>query len=79
MKDSKIIAEKRAQGITNPLAKRLYTLKEAADYMGRSVWSIRELIWSGALPVVKTDGARKIYLDILDLNQFISRNKSVYR
>ena len=67
---------KRAQGITYPTFKRLYTLKEAAEYLGRSEWSMRELIWSGSIRVVKV--GRKIYVDIEDLNDFINRNKSFY-
>lgn len=60
------------------MLKRLYTLKEAAAYLGRSVWSMRDLIWSGLIPVVKPDGGRKIYLDISDLNTFIDQNKAIY-
>ena len=58
--------------------KRLYSLREAAEYLGRSLWSMRELIWSGSIPVVKPEGARKFFLDIEDLNNFIDRNKSTY-
>ena len=58
--------------------KRLYTLKEAAAYLGRSVWSMRDLIWSGRLPVVKESGSRKIYIDIVDLEAFVNKNKEVY-
>jgi excisionase family DNA binding protein len=53
--------------------KRLYTLKEAGEYLGRPVWSIRKLIWSGKIPVIQ-DG-RKMYLDINDLNSYIDRFK----
>jgi excisionase family DNA binding protein len=60
------------------VSKRLYTLKEAAEYLGRSEWGMRELIWAGKLPVVRTDGGRKIFLDIEDLNGFITQNKSIY-
>ncbi len=67
---------KKAQGIAYPTSKRLYTLKEAAKYLGRSEWSMRELIWSRAIPVVRV--GRKIFLDIEDLNDFIKRNKSFY-
>jgi excisionase family DNA binding protein len=62
---------------SNPLKKRLFTLKEAAQYLGRSVWGMRELIWAGKIPVVRGEG-RKIFLDIVDLNRFIEVNKSVY-
>jgi len=69
----------REHGITNPLGKRLYTLKEAARYLGRSNWSMRELIWSRKIPVVRGDGDRKIFLDIKDIDEFIDRNKSIYQ
>lgn len=62
-----------------PLAqKRLYTLKEAAHYLGRSDWAMRELVWKGLIPTVKTSGARKIYFDIIDLDAFIEKNKAFY-
>ena len=63
--------------ITNPksdkLTKRLYTINEAAIYLGRTEWSIRELIWKGELPAVKV--GRRIHLDIYDLDGFIEFNK----
>ncbi len=61
------------------LTKRLYTLKEAAKYLGRSEWGMRELIWAGKIKIVREEGGRKIFLDIHDLEQFINRNKSIYR
>lgn len=70
--------DKTEQGIRNPLAKRLYTLKESAVYLGRSEWGMRELVWKQALPVVKEEGARKIFIDINDLENFVNRNKSTY-
>lgn len=70
---------KNEQGIANPLGKRLYTLKEAAQYLGRSDWSVRELIWEGVLPIVRPEGRRKIFLDIFALVEFVDRNKSMYQ
>jgi hypothetical protein len=67
------------RGICNPMGKRLYTLKEAAAYLGRSEWGMRELVWKQALPVVKEPNGRKIFLDIVDLEDFVNRNKSMYR
>ena len=64
---------KKAQRIGNPLTKRLYDLKEASVYLGRPIFSVRTLIWNGALPVIK-DG-RKLYLDIFDLNEYVEKNK----
>ena len=55
--------------------KRLYTIPEAAAYLGRSVWSMRELYWRGRLPAVR-DG-RRIYFDIKDLDRYIESNKVV--
>jgi Helix-turn-helix domain len=67
----------KAQGIHNPPGKRLYTLKEAAVYLGRSDWGMRDLIWSRTIPVIKQPGTRKYYLDIRDLDVFIEKNKSL--
>ncbi|HUV59422.1 MAG TPA: helix-turn-helix domain-containing protein [Desulfatiglandales bacterium] len=64
---------KKAQGIYNPLTKRLFDLKEASVYLGRPVFSVRTLIWKGVLPCVK-DG-RKLYLDIHDMDAYIEINK----
>ena len=69
---------KKSQGGSTALRKRLFTLKEAAEYLGRSEWSMRELIWAGSIVVVRVEGGRKIFLDIEDLNEFINNNKSIY-
>jgi hypothetical protein len=70
---------KKAQGIGNPSFKRLYTLKEAGFYLGRSEYGVRTLIWNGDLPVIKNPGGdqngKKMWLDIKDLDLFIERNK----
>jgi excisionase family DNA binding protein len=57
-------------------AKRLYDLKEASIYLGRSVCSLRELIWAGTLPCVKV--GRRIHLDIYDMDAFIENQKISY-
>lgn len=58
----------------NQPIKRLYSIKEAAIYLGRSVWAVREMIWAGKLPYVK-DGKR-ILLDIYDMDNWIEQNKT---
>lgn len=72
----------RTQGITdthwidnpkNRPQKRLYTIAEAGLYLGRTVWSMRELIWKGELPTVRV--GRRIHLDINDLDTFIDKHK----
>ena len=68
--------DKKTHGMSNPmppLKKRLYSVSEAAQYLGRSVWSVRELIWNGTLPSVRV--GRRVHLDIVDLNRWIDRNK----
>lgn len=70
------------QGITNPkhtpknITKRLLTIKEAGEFLGRSIWSIRELIWSGSLPIVRV--GKRIHLDIYDLEKWIEQHKTRY-
>jgi excisionase family DNA binding protein len=53
--------------------KRLYNVKEAGRYLGRSPWAIRHLIWSGELPQVRQ--GRRVFVDIMDLEQFVERCK----
>ena len=67
---------KKAQGIYNPLSKRLYTLNEAAKYLGRTLWPMRELVWAGKIPIVR-DGKR-IFIDFNDLESYITKNKMTY-
>jgi len=56
--------------------KRLLSVKETGIYLGRSVVSIRELIWAGKLPCVRID--RRIHCDIYDLEKVIENHKTVY-
>ena len=69
----------KAHGIRNPLRKRLFTLKEAAEYLGRAEYGVRELVWDGAIPVVKQEKGRKWYFDLPDLEAYIERNKRIYQ
>jgi len=63
----------KAQGIYNPVRKRLLDIKDAGEYLSRSVWGIRELMYKGVLPYVKFD--RRIYFDIHDLDKVIEQYK----
>jgi predicted site-specific integrase-resolvase len=69
-----ITLNKKAQGITNP---RLLPLKDAAQWLGLTVWAMRERIWAGQIPVVQFPGGRKQYVDVQDLEAFIQKNKRV--
>lgn len=68
------------QGISNPVRqkveKRLYSIKDASVYLGRSVWSVREMIWAGKIRYIK-DG-RRIFLDIHDMEAWVERNKTQF-
>lgn len=65
--------EKKTQRISDPVRKRLFTLKEASVYLGRPVWGVRTLVWNGKLPVIQ-DG-RKYFIDIYDLDAYIENQK----
>jgi len=66
----------RTQGTSNPLPKRLYTLKEASVYLGRTLWGLREMVWAGRIPIVR-DG-KKMFIDIHDLELYIIRHKTTW-
>lgn len=72
----KVKAEKTGQRTNNPLP-RLMTLKQASDYLGLTMWALRERIWGGQLPVLQFPGGRKQYLDRNDLESFIQKNKRI--
>jgi len=68
--------KKRAQRINNPQRPRLLTLKEAAAFLGVGIWTMRDLVWSGTVPLVRF--RRRMYFDVLDLDQLIEHNKVTY-
>ena len=67
------IVSQHGQLVQGRPQKRLFSIAETAEYLGRSVWSIRELIWAGKLPSVRV--GKRIHLDIYDLDAFIEQNK----
>jgi excisionase family DNA binding protein len=54
-------------------ARRLITLAEAAELLGMSVASIRRLVWSGKLPVIRL--TRRILVDLRDVDRLIEQAK----
>jgi len=58
---------------TPQLPKRLYSEKESAKYLGRSVWAVREMRYSGKIRYIK-DGKR-VFFDVLDLDAWIEKSK----
>ena len=59
-----------------PDTKRLYSIKEVGTFLGRSTWSVREMLWAGKLPYIK-DGKR-IFVDVLDIEQWIEQSKTLF-
>jgi excisionase family DNA binding protein len=49
-----------------PASKRLFTLEEAAEYIGRSPKAVERLIQRGTIPVTKIDGKRQVDRAALD-------------
>jgi len=66
----------KAHRIKNPVSKRLYTIPQAGEYLGRSTYSVRTLIWNGQLRIVKN--GKKMWLDVMDMDAWIERNKIKY-
>jgi excisionase family DNA binding protein len=67
----------KTQGISYPpqkLNKRLYSIPEAGQYLGRTVWSVREMIYAGKIPYIR-DG-RRMLLDIHDMDSWIENNRT---
>ena len=52
---------------------RYIKLKNGPKYTDIPLYTLRELIWSGRLPFIKFGKA--IYLDRLDLDEFMLKNK----
>ena len=59
--------------MSETVSKRLYSVKEAGRYLGRSPWAIRHLIWEGHLPQVRQ--GRRVMVDVVDMDQFIAKYK----
>jgi hypothetical protein len=68
----------KAQRIGDLVRPRLLPLKKTAEYLGLTVWAMRERVWSGDIPYIRFPGGRKIYIDIHDLDDFIEKNKMVF-
>jgi excisionase family DNA binding protein len=63
--------------VTKPpgsIRRRLLSLPEAAEYLGLSPWTVRELAGKGRLPCVRI--TRKLLFDLRDLDALIDREKA---
>jgi len=52
---------------------RLCSIQEAATYLAVSDWTVRRMVWTGALPHIRR--GRRILLDLRDLDAWIDRAK----
>jgi excisionase family DNA binding protein len=52
---------------------RLFSVEEAAVYLGRSKEAVEHMIGAGKLAVVRAD--RCVFLDVRDLDHWIEANK----
>jgi excisionase family DNA binding protein len=59
------VAERIARA-PSTASKRLFTMGEAAEYIGRSPKAVERLIQRGAIPVTKIDGKRQVDREALD-------------
>ena len=63
------------EGNCNPV-KRLFTVEEASVYLGRTPWGVRELVYAGKIPFVRS--GRKMFFDLADLDAFVQKNKTQF-
>jgi hypothetical protein len=75
-KDLKVLRDGHGLSQPLPVPKRLYSLKEASIYLGRTLWGVRELVWAGKLPIVRT--GKRQFVDLRDMDRFIEQNKVTY-
>lgn len=57
--------------------KRLLGVREAAEYLGISIWTMRDRIWAGDVAYVQFPNCRKQLLDVRDLEKMIQDNKII--
>jgi excisionase family DNA binding protein len=57
------------------LLRRLVRTREAAHYLGSSMWKIRRLVQEGLLPYVSDSDSGRWLFDVKDLDAYIDANK----
>jgi len=68
---------KTSTSVIDRPSKRLLSIKEAGDYLGRSAWGMRAMVNTGKVPYVRID--TKIQFDVFDLDQLIERHRHLPR
>lgn len=59
------------------MSNKLYTLKQAAGYLSMPVSTVRSMCHNGEITYVKrqTRNGRVFYIDVVDLDSWIEKNK----
>ena len=70
----KIRKDVKAPSVPVSVEPRLLGVKAAASYMSVTVWFVRSLYWSRAVPALKL--GKRILFDKSDLDQYIESQKS---
>ncbi len=63
----------RKESSKSVLPRRLCSLTDAARYLAVSDWTVRQMVWRGDLPHIKT--GKRILIDLKDLDGWIEREK----
>jgi excisionase family DNA binding protein len=56
--------------------RRLLRLKQAAEYLSLSTWTLRRLIQEGELPIVSYGPNAPWLIDVRDLDDWVLRHKA---
>ena len=65
---------KKQESVPTPAVQpRMLTVKEAASYLGATVWFIRELVWGRKVRSLKF--GKRIVFDRADLDAFVEQQK----
>jgi len=65
----------KVQRIANPM---LLTLKQASEYTGLGVWTLRERVWAGDVPFIRFTPRGKLYFQAKDLDALPGRHEARY-
>ncbi len=60
-------------GCRGEVRKRLLSVSEAAEYLGRTPKAIHAMVERGKIPVVRVDSRR--FFDVTDLDRWIEKHK----
>jgi len=73
---NKLMADPARKRPAAPTRRRMLKTREAAEYLGISAWTIRDLAKTGKLPYLQ-NGDGWLTFDLRDLDAYVDRNKRV--